>query len=59
MDNMTWKCDICGEERPDNMIQVLSYPLIDMPGAERNLKFCHDRPECRAGAIEKSKTRRI
>ncbi|GAI90131.1 unnamed protein product, partial [marine sediment metagenome] len=24
----TWKCHICGEERPDDRLSVLSKPLI-------------------------------
>lgn len=28
LERLTWKCHICGEERPDNKISVLTKPLI-------------------------------
>lgn len=49
-----WRCEICKEFRPDEDIDVLSYPLkVDgevMPGATRNLKYCNDRDACIEGA---------
>ncbi len=56
MNELTWRCAICGEERPDNKIEVLTYPLKGLPGAERNLKYCNDKEDCQQRAIEKSKT---
>ena len=53
---LTWKCGICHQERPDEKIDVLSYPLQGLQGAVINLKYCNDKKECRDGAIEKSKT---
>lgn len=55
MENLTWKCVICGEERPDNEINVLTYPLKGLPGAEVNLKYC-TKDECYKKALEKAKT---
>lgn len=50
----TWKCHICGEERPDNKISVLSKPLIinDVPisSGQENIRYCNDRPSCIEGA---------
>lgn len=57
--NFTWKCEICGKERPDEDIDVLTYPLKDLPGGERNLKYCSDNDDCWKKAIEKSKTQKI
>lgn len=51
-----WVCEICKEARPDSKISVLSYHLKDLPGAERNLRYCNDKSECVDGAKEKSLT---
>ena len=56
---MTWKCEICGEERNDEDIDVLTYLLKDIPGAERNVKYCNDKTECKEGAEEKAKTGKV
>lgn len=52
----TWKCHICGEERPDDKISVLSKPLIIngqvVLGAQQNIRYCNDRPACIEGAKE-------
>ena len=48
----TWKCHICGEERPDEKISVLSKPLIirgQVCGME-NIRYCNDRLGCIEGA---------
>lgn len=48
----TWKCHICGEERPDDKISVLSKPLIinGQVCGEQNIRYCNDRPDCIEGA---------
>ena len=56
---MTWTCHICGKERGDENINVLTYFLKDLPGAERNIRYCNDNEECFAGAQEKLKTGKI
>jgi hypothetical protein len=52
----TWKCHICGEERPDDKISVLSKPLIIngqvVLGSQQNIRYCNDRPACIEGAKE-------
>ena len=52
----TWKCHICGEERPDEKISVLSKPIMIngqvVPGGEQNIRYCNDRPVCIEGAKE-------
>ena len=51
---LTWICDICKQERPDAVIQVVHRPLRGMedrfPDARFNLKFCTDNAECIAEA---------
>lgn len=60
----TWKCHICGEERPDDKISVVSKPLIinGKPVGNQNIRYCNDRPACIEGAKEfsfsKAKERR-
>lgn len=53
MNNPTWNCEICGTEREDKFISVLTYPIKDFAGAERNLKYCNDKPNCLQGAVLK------
>ena len=52
----TWKCHVCGEERPDDKISVLSKPIIIngqvVPGGQQNTRYCNDRPACIEGAKE-------
>jgi len=50
----TWKCHICGEERPDDKISVVTKPLIINGQAcgEQNIRYCNDRPACIEGANE-------
>ena len=41
-----WKCEICSDLRADKYISVLTYPLSNLPGGERNLKYCNDNSKC-------------
>lgn len=45
---LTWRCDICHEERPDDKISVLSKPIVIDGKAcgEENIKYCNDRESC-------------
>ncbi len=56
LERLTWKCHVCGEERPDDKISVLSKPLIIngqvVLGGEQNIRYCNDRPACIEGAKE-------
>lgn len=49
-----WICHICGEERPDAKISVLTRPLIinGRQCGEQNIRHCNDRPACIEGAKE-------
>jgi len=57
--NMTWKCEICGAERPDSRIKVLSYPLNGLPTGKRNLRYCGDNEACHKAALKKAETREV
>jgi len=50
----SWKCHICGEERPDAKISVMTKPLITngQVCGEQNIRYCNDRPACIEGAKE-------
>lgn len=54
MSKMTWRCDICRQERPDNKIDVAYRPLRGLedafPDTRFNLKFCNDNYDCIAQA---------
>ena len=47
------------KEREDEDISVLTYLLNNLPGAERNLRYCNDNEECLKKAEEKAKTGKI
>lgn len=42
-----WKCHVCGEERPNDKISVLTIPK-NMYGMtiEMNVRYCNDRQVC-------------
>lgn len=52
--NTTWSCHICKEERPDARISVLKHSRT-LPGGiqfEENVRYCNDRPDCAAKAVD-------
>ena len=51
----TWTCHICGDRRPDENINVDTYPLKGLLGAEMNIRYCNDRSKCVLGAIRAGK----
>ena len=50
---LTWRCDICGQERPGAAISVHKVDLHpEQPGiVVRNVKYCNDNPTCFEGAL--------
>jgi hypothetical protein len=47
----TWKCHICGRERPDDRISVYSKDRSEAHGLPEgtmveNVRYCNDRNEC-------------
>ena len=51
MEAMTWRCHVCGAERPDDIIAV--YHEVGRFGQAEvryNVRHCRDRAECVAGA---------
>jgi hypothetical protein len=51
---LTWKCHICGEERPDDKISVYS-TTQEIPGTHGgtmtfNVRYCNDKPSCAEAA---------
>ncbi|GAI67641.1 unnamed protein product, partial [marine sediment metagenome] len=47
----TWKCHICGEERPDERISVFTTPWVinGQTVGSQNIRYCNDRPACIEG----------
>ena len=47
----TWRCHICGDERPDHLISVVTKPVTLVSGVEtvQNIRYCNDRPKCLEG----------
>lgn len=47
---LTWKCHVCGEERPDARISVrsISYDL-GFTVVQLNVRYCNDRHQCISG----------
>ncbi len=48
MQDLKWRCHICGEERPDEKISVHKSAKVLMGGVsmQRNVRYCNDRPAC-------------
>ena len=48
-----WKCNVCGEKRPDAQIAVhkMVVNFGGTPGTV-NIKYCRDRIECVKGAAK-------
>lgn len=56
MDELTWRCEACGEIRPDAKISVHKTDIGEACGIEkglayRNVNYCNDRSRCLAEAI--------
>jgi len=52
MRDLTWRCHVCGDERPDERISVFSRKK-EMPSGmvlKENVRYCNDRPACEVGA---------
>ncbi len=48
---LTWKCHVCGEERPDAQISVLTKTnRVGLITLEQNIRYCNDRQKCIDGA---------
>lgn len=47
--DLTWRCHICHDERPDRLIDVMKstirLPDIEVP-IQQNVRHCNDRPAC-------------
>lgn len=52
LDGLTWRCHVCGDERPDARIAVLSTERVHPNGVRftENVRYCNDRPSCVEGA---------
>jgi hypothetical protein len=51
MNDLTWKCHVCGDERPDAMISVCVTPMkIANVHCTQNVRYCNDREACTEGA---------
>lgn len=55
MEDMTWKCHVCGERRPDAAISVHTVDQSakhDLPAGTItvNVRHCNDREACVTGA---------
>lgn len=49
---MTWRCHVCGDERPDAAIStyVRHYRLPGGVPMATSIRFCNDRSACAEGA---------
>ena len=50
--NVTWRCHVCNEERPDDKIDVMKTPLV-IDGqriGDQNVRYCNDRADCFRGS---------
>lgn len=44
--NLTWKCEVCRRERPDDKISVYKHPCAKLEGAITHIKYCNDTTNC-------------
>ena len=46
--NLTWRCHVCGELRPDDKISVAVHTRVDGNGIEskQNVRYCNDNGTC-------------
>lgn len=53
---LAWSCMVCGEERPDECIDVFSRERVFELGVRMraNVRHCNDRPDCVTGAPDVS-----
>lgn len=54
-ENVTWRCHICGDERPDDKISVFQHDISEehnLPAGtvQENVRYCNDRDSCRNAA---------
>ena len=51
--DLTWTCHICGEERPDHLISVLTKPwtLNGRYVGDQNIRYCNDNVKCQEGVV--------
>ena len=44
----TWECMICGEAKPESLLEVCSRKIVLAPGlpAQLNIKHCVDKWDC-------------
>ena len=51
--DLTWTCHVCGEERPDHLISVLTKPLMinGRSVGNQNIRYCNDNNKCQEGAM--------
>lgn len=53
-ENPNYSCEICGGLLWDDDCSVITYELRDVPGAQRNLKYCKFNNDCTVKAYEKA-----
>lgn len=52
MNDLTWTCHVCKDERPDDRISVFKSTAMLEGGiqVQQNVRYCNDRPDCGAKA---------
>lgn len=50
--DLSWRCNVCGDERPDDKISVFAKKTVLDNGIEcqLNIRYCNDRQACIDGA---------
>lgn len=59
MDNLTWTCHVCKDERPDQAISVHKRDIsarYNLPQGTmtENVRYCNDRAACRENVFSTS-----
>jgi hypothetical protein len=50
LSKMTWRCHVCGDERPDEKISVYKREHHSPVRMTENIRYCNDRQPCIDGA---------
>ena len=53
--DLIWSCHVCGKQRPDAQISVLSHDTslaygFSLGTMQQNIRYCNDSPRCIEGA---------
>ncbi len=59
LDDLKWRCHICGDERPDHLIGVITHQrMMGTVPFQENVRYCVDKTSCQVAAQDASFTKK-